>query len=183
MKVDVEYLEFLWPLRTYLITCGDIASKANIIAVSFCMPAAGQPPQLVCSIGKPFYSHELIDRTGEFIVNVPPQSLKKEVYYCGSRSGRQVNKFAETGLTPLAAKRVKAPIIAECVAHMECIVVGKLDTKPYDGEDIRPNIANKTLFLGEVVEAYADEDYALGQAKDFLFLREGSFCNHYKLRQ
>ncbi|WP_409377160.1 hypothetical protein, partial [Candidatus Sordicultor fermentans] len=63
------------------------------------------------------------------------------------------------------------------------IVVGKLDTKPYDGEDVRPNIANKTLFLGEVVEAYADEDYALGQAKDFLFLREGSFCNHYKLRQ
>jgi flavin reductase (DIM6/NTAB) family NADH-FMN oxidoreductase RutF len=182
MKTDVEYLEFLWPLRTYLITCGDIALKANIIAVSFCMPAAGQPPQLVCSIGRAFYSHELIKRTGEFVVNVPPKSLEKEVYYCGSHSGREVDKFAETGLTPLPARRVKAPIISECAAHMECVVVGELDTKAYNGADIRPNIANKTLFLGEVVEAYADPDFADGKVKTSLFLQDGAFCPYYRLR-
>lgn len=180
MKIDVEYLEFVWSLRTYLITCGDLASQANIIAVSFCMPAAGQPPQLVCAIGKPFCSHELIERTGEFVVNVPPKSLKKEVYYCGSHHGWDIDKFAETGLTPLPARRVKAPIIAECVAHMECRVVGALDTKPYEGLDVKPNIANKTLFLGEVLEAYADEDYASGKVQDFL--QEEGFCVHYRLR-
>lgn len=183
MKIDVEYLKFLWPLKTYLITCGDIASKVNIIAVSFCMPAAGQPPQLVCAIGKTFYSHELISQTGQFVVNVPPKSLKKEVYYCGSHSGRDVNKFAETGLTPLPARCVKAPIISECVAHMECVVVGSIDTKSYDGADLRPNIANKTLFLGEVLEAYADEDYASGKVQDF-FMIEGAFPHHaYGLRR
>lgn len=182
MKVDVEYLKFLWPLKAYLITCGDIVSKMNIIAVSLCMPAAGQPPQLVCAIGKAFYSFELIKQTGEFVVNVPTKSLKKAVYYCGTHSGRNVDKFKETKLTPQPARRVKAPIIAECIAHMECIVVSKLDTKPYTGWDLKPNIANKTLFLGEVVEAYADEAYASGELKAE-YLSEGNFPDHaYGLR-
>jgi len=182
MKVDVEYLKFLWPPKTYLITCGDIASKANIIAVSLCMPAAGQPPQVVCVIGKAFYSYELIEQTGEFIVNVPTETLKNVVYYCGTHSGRNVDKFTEAGLTPQPARRVKAPIIAECIAHMECIVVGKLDTKPYMGPDLKPNIANKILFLGEVVEAYADQAYASGELKAE-YLSEGNFPNHaYGLR-
>jgi len=182
LKVDVEYLEFLWPLKTYLITCGDASSRANVIAVSFCMPAAGQPPQVVCSIGKAFYSHELIEQTGEFIVNVPSEALKKAVYYCGTHSGRDVDKFKEAELTPLPAKHLKAPIIAECIAHMECVVVGKLDTKPYTNSDLKLNIANKTLFLGEVVEAYADEAYASGELKADC-LSEGSFPHRvYGLR-
>ena len=182
MKVDIEYLEFLWPIKTYLITCGNAALKANIIAVSFCMPAAGQPPQIVCSIGKAFYSYELIKQSGEFAVNVPTKALQKAVYYCGTHSGRDVDKFKETGLMPLPARRLKAPIIAECIAHMECVVVGKLDTKPYTNPDLKPNIANKALFLGEVIEAYADEACASGKLK-VEHLLEGGFPRHaYGLR-
>jgi flavin reductase (DIM6/NTAB) family NADH-FMN oxidoreductase RutF len=177
MKVDIEYLEFLWPIKTYLITCGNAALKANIIAVSFCMPVAGQPPQIVCSIGKAFYSYELIKQSGEFAVNVPTKALQKAVYYCGTHSGRDVDKFKETGLTPLPARRLKAPIIAECIAHMECVVVGKLDTKPYTNPDLKPNIANKALFLGEVIEAYADEACASGKLK-VEHLLEGDFPRH-----
>lgn len=177
MKVDIEYLEFLWPIKTYLITCGNTALKANIIAVSFCMPVAGQPPQIVCSIGKAFYSYELIKQSGEFAVNVPTKALQKAVYYCGTHSGRDVDKFKETGLTPLPARRLKAPIIAECIAHMECVVVGKLDTKPYTNPDLKPNIANKALFLGEVIEAYADEACASGKLK-VEHLLEGDFPRH-----
>jgi len=177
MKVDIEYLEFLWPIKTYLITCGNAALKANIIAVSFCMPAAGQPPQIVCSIGKAFYSYELIEQSGEFAVNVPTKALQKAVYYCGTHSGRDVDKFKETGLTPLPARRLKTPIIAECIAHMECVVVGKLNTKPYTKPDLKPNIANKALFLGEVIEAYADEACASGKLK-VEHLLEGDFPRH-----
>jgi len=182
MKVDIEYLEFLWPIKTYLITCGNAALKANIIAISFCMPAAGQPPQIVCSIGKAFYSYELIEQSGEFAVNVPTKALQKAVYYCGTHSGRDVDKFKETGLTPLPARRLKTPIIAECIAHMECVVVGKLDTKPYTKSDLKPNIAIKALFLGEVIEAYADEAYASGELT-VEHLLEGGFPRHaYGLR-
>jgi flavin reductase (DIM6/NTAB) family NADH-FMN oxidoreductase RutF len=152
MSMDVEYLEFLWPMRHYLITCGDL-QKANIIAVSFCMPVSKEPPLIACAIGRAAYSCRIIERTKEFIVNVPPQALEPKVYYCGYHSGYDVDKFKATGLTPLPARAVKAPIIAECVAWMEC--------------SLRQEVAagDKNLFIGEVLEAYADDALVEGERK------------------
>lgn len=153
MKVDVEYLEFMWPMRHFLLTCGDIEERSNIIAVSFCMPVSKEPPLIACAIGKNSFSAELIKKYHEFIVNVPSSDLKPKIYFCGFRSGYQVDKFKETGLTPKTARRVKAPIITECVAHMECRVKQEVET------------GDKILFIGEVVEAYADEDVAKGERR------------------
>ena len=150
MKTDVEYLEFMWPMRHFLITCEDIGSKSNIIAVSFCMPVSKEPPLIACAIGKETYSCKLIENNKEFIVNVPPQELKSKIYYCGFHSGYQVDKFKETGLNPKPDSKVKAPIIDECAAHMECKVRQEIET------------GDKNLFVGEVVEAYADEALAKG---------------------
>jgi flavin reductase (DIM6/NTAB) family NADH-FMN oxidoreductase RutF len=161
MKVDVEYLEFMWPMRQFLITCGDIRKGSNIIAVSFCMPVSKRPPLLACAIGRGAYSYELISDTKEFVVNVPPAALKAKIYFCGTRSGRDMDKFKETGLTPEAARAVKAPIIGECVAHMECLV--KQETEAGD----------KYLFIGEVVEAYADE--AIVKGDETVEYAEGDF--------
>jgi flavin reductase (DIM6/NTAB) family NADH-FMN oxidoreductase RutF len=150
-RTDVEYLEYLWPMRHYLITCSMSEGCANIIAVSFCMPVSKEPPMLACAIGHGAYSCGIIDQTKEFVVNVPSQDLKSEIYYCGFHSGRQVDKFKETGLTPQPARRVNVPIIAECVAHMECRVDAMIDT------------GDKRLFVAEVIEAYADEALVKGQ--------------------
>ena len=152
MKTDVEYLEYFWPMRHYLITCGR-EDHANIIAVSFCMPVSRVPPMVACAIGLAAYSCELIAQTGEFVVNVPPQDLNRQIYYCGFHSGRQVNKFQETGLTPLPGRRVGVPIIKECVAHMECRVGQTMD------------VGDKRLFIGTVLEAYADQDVVQGLRK------------------
>jgi flavin reductase (DIM6/NTAB) family NADH-FMN oxidoreductase RutF len=151
MKTDVEYLEYLWPMRHYLITCGDSASKANIIAISFCMPVSKEPPLIACAIGRGAYSRRSIERTQEFVVNVPPKELEPKVYYCGFHSGYDVDKFKETGLTPQPARRVKAPIIAECVAWMECIVRQEIET------------GDKNIFVGDVIEAYADDAVVRGE--------------------
>jgi len=151
MKVDVEYLEFMWPMRHFLITCGDIERKANIIAVSFCMPVSKEPPLIACAIGRGAYSCKLIESTKEFIVNVPPKELKAKIYYCGFHSGYQVDKFKETGLTPQPGRKVKAPIIDECIAYMECKVRQEVET------------GDKNLFIGEVIEAYADEALVKGE--------------------
>jgi len=153
MKIDVEYLQFMWPMRHYLITCGDLDKKSNIIAVSFCMPVSKEPPLLACAIGKKTCSHELIGNTGEFVVNVPPRQLKQHIYYCGYSSGYHVDKFKKTGLTPQRARTVRVPTISECVAHMECKVMQQLET------------GDKTLFIGEVIEAYADEKVVKGTQK------------------
>ena len=153
MKIEVDYLEFMWPMRHFLITCGDIEGESNIIAVSFCMPAAKEPPLIACAIGKDFYSSKLIEDTKEFIVNVPSKELKKEIYYCGFHSGYQVDKFNETALTKKPAVKVRVPIIDECIAHMECKVTQKIIT------------GDKNLFIGEVIEAKADEDIVKGERK------------------
>jgi len=153
MKIEVDYLEFMWPMRHFLITCGDIEGESNIIAVSFCMPVAKEPPLIACAIGRKFYSSKLIEKTEEFIVNVPSNELKKEIYYCGFNSGYQVDKFRETALTKKPAAKVKVPIIDECIAHMECKVKQKIIT------------GDKYLFIGEVIEAKADEDIVNGERK------------------
>lgn len=153
MKIDVEYLEYMWPMRHFLITCGNVKTKSNIIAVSFCMPVSKRPPLIACAIGRGAYSCELISSTREFIVNVPSQELRSKIYYCGYHSGRQVDKFKETGLTPRPARKVTAPIIGECAAHMECEL--RQETE----------VGDKNLFVGEVLEAYADEDVVKGKKR------------------
>ncbi len=148
-KIESEYLKFLWPMRHYLISC-ECGGRTNIIAVGFCMPVSRIPPMVACAIGKNMYSCELIRQTGEFVINVPTQDMNRQIYYCGSHSGRDVDKFRETGLTPQSARHVGAPVIGECVAHMECRVRQTVDT------------GDKCLFIATVVDAYADEDVAQG---------------------
>lgn len=145
MKTDVNFLEYLWPMRHYLVTCGETYFNSNIISVSFCMPVSKEPPLIAIAVGKHSWSRTLIKKTGEFIVNVPPKELRKEIYFCGYNSGQYVNKFRETGLTPLAARTVKAAVIGECFAHMECRLYKEVET------------GDKILFVGKVMEAYADE--------------------------
>jgi len=82
---------------------------------------------------------------------VPPKELKLQIYYCGFHSGYHVDKFKETGLTPQPARKVKASIIDECVAFMECKVRQEIET------------GDKNLFVGEVIEAYADEALVKGE--------------------
>ena len=151
MKVDTEYLQFMWPMRHYLITCGDREGKSNIIAVSFCMPVSKEPPMMACAIWRSSYSRHLIKESLEYVVNVPPEELEPQVYYCGYHSGYQVDKYKETGLTAGPARKLAVPIIAECVAHIECKVRQVIET------------GDKNLFVGEVVEAYADEDIVKGK--------------------
>jgi flavin reductase (DIM6/NTAB) family NADH-FMN oxidoreductase RutF len=153
MKIEVEYLQFMWPMRHFLITCGTLNGVSNIIAVSFCMPVSKEPPLIACAVGKFTHSNVLIEEQQEFVVNVPTKELETKIYYCGYVSGFKKDKFKEVGLTKEPAQKVKAPIIKECVAHMECRVTQKIET------------GDKNLFIGEVVEAYADEDIVKGISK------------------
>jgi len=98
-------------------------------------------------VGKERFSAELIKGSGEFIVNIPDWDLMEQVLYCGTHSGRDVDKFKETKLTPeKAGKLLKTPKIKECIGSIECSVI--------DGIEIGDHI----LFSGEVLYAEAEED-------------------------
>jgi len=98
-------------------------------------------------------SFKMITETKEFVVNVPTMEIVKETLFCGRISGAERDKFKGTHLTPLRAKKVRAPIIKECVAHLECRLVRKIKT------------GDHTLFVGEIVAAYANEG-AFGKTFD-----------------
>lgn len=106
------------------------------------------------------YTWQAVNETGVFTVSVPLNvNLKKEIAFCGSKSGRNFDKFHECDLTPLPGKSVNAPIIGECTLHYECKVVFKqtmdpalLDSsikeKNYSGNDFH------TMFYGEILACY-----------------------------
>jgi flavin reductase (DIM6/NTAB) family NADH-FMN oxidoreductase RutF len=135
----------LYPRQVVLVSCADKTGKTNIITLAWCMPVSINPPMLLVGIAPKRYSHELIEETGEFVVNIPTIGILKETLFCGRRTGREYDKFEEAGLTPLPAKTVKPAIIKECVAHLECRL----------HQQIAPG--DHTLFIGEVLSAYANE--------------------------
>jgi flavin reductase (DIM6/NTAB) family NADH-FMN oxidoreductase RutF len=134
----------LHPLHTVLISCMGITGKPNIMALAWITPTSMSPPLVALVIRPTRLSHALITETKEFVINIPTTNILKETLFCGRVSGRQHDKFKETGLTPLPARRVKPPIIKECVAHLECRLHSQFTT------------GDHTVFIGEVVDAYAD---------------------------
>jgi len=135
----------LYPRQVVLVSCADKTGKTNIITLAWSMPASIRPPMIAVSIAPKRYSHELIEETKEFVVNVPTMDILKETLFCGRRTGKECNKFKEAGLTPLPAKTVKPSIIKECVAHLECKLHQQIAT------------GDHTLFIGRVLATYANQ--------------------------
>jgi flavin reductase (DIM6/NTAB) family NADH-FMN oxidoreductase RutF len=135
----------LHPMHTVLVSCIGKAGKPNITTLAWAMPTSGNPPLLAISLAPRRHSHTLIEESGDFVVNIPTLEILQAVYACGSLSGRSFDKFKKTNLTPMPAKKVKAPAIRECVANVECTLVDKFTT------------GDHTIFVGKIVEAYADQ--------------------------
>ena len=135
----------LHPRLVVLVSCVDKAGKTNVITLAWSMPVSINPPIVAISIAPKRYSHQLIEKTREFVVNVPTMDIVRETLFCGRRSGKTYDKFKETRLTPLPAKMVQPPIIKECVAHLECKLHQQI------------TVGDHTLFIGRVLTAYVDD--------------------------
>jgi len=157
-KVEVSLSSFyrlLHPKLVVLVTClNTMTGKPNIITLAWAMPISRHPPLLLISIAPKRYSHELIAGPKEFVVNIPTMDIIKETLFCGRRTGRKHDKFAETGLTPLPAKMIRPPIIKECIAHLECKLYQQMA------------MGDHTLFVGEVLTAYVNEGVFLNRKFD-----------------
>lgn len=118
--------------------------RANIMTMSWHTMIDFDPPLVGCVIGERNHSFGLLRATGECVLNIPTVELARQAVACGNASGRRVDKFAAFGLTPAPASRVRAPLIAECYANLECKVVDTSMVARYD------------LFILEVVKAWID---------------------------
>jgi flavin reductase (DIM6/NTAB) family NADH-FMN oxidoreductase RutF len=106
------------------------------------------------------YTYELIERASEFTVSIPlSDKLKSALAYCGSKSGRDVDKFKECNLTIEPGKSVETPIISDCELHYECKIAYK---QAMDPEMLSEEIKNSsykngnyhTIYYGEIVNCY-----------------------------
>jgi len=118
--------------------------RANIMTMSWHTMMEFEPPLVGCVISNRNYSFETLKATRECVINIPTVELAEKVVACGNASGRRMDKFKAFGLTLVAAACVKAPLIAECYASLECKVVDRKLVNKYN------------FFVLEVVKAWID---------------------------
>ena len=136
-----------------LINCGPVVlvtaqykGKANVMTAAWVMPISIRPPLVGVAVHPARYTHDMIKKGGEFVLNVPGRALAEQVKLCGTVSGKDEDKFKLSGLTPVEGRRVRPPWIEECLGHLECAVVEAI------------SLGDHTLFVGEVVGAWAEEE-------------------------
>ncbi len=153
MKIQRRPSTFLLPVPAALITVATPKGPGNILTLAWVGTVCSAPPMLSIAVRPSRYSHELLLRTNEFVVNVPRADQVELVDRCGVVSGRETDKFALTGFHPLPAVNVSAPLIEECPVNMECVTRHRLSLGAHD------------LFIGEIVAAHFSEDVVDGRGR------------------
>jgi len=97
--------------------------RANVMTMSWHTMLDFEPPILACVVSGRDYTFELLKKSRECVINIPTVELAKQVVACGNATGRTIDKFKKFGLTPSAASCVRAPLIDECYAQLECRVI------------------------------------------------------------
>jgi flavin reductase (DIM6/NTAB) family NADH-FMN oxidoreductase RutF len=142
--------------RVLLASCGE-KGLPNVMAIGWgTIGIIWRKPIFVVLVRPSRYTYRLMEETGEFTVNIAPPELKEVVQYCGTVSGRDHNKFKEKGLTAIPSKKIKTPMIKECLLHFECRVVHKNDLIPSELEtSIIPTLYPKgdfhRVYFGEIL--------------------------------
>lgn len=142
------------PLPVVMVSCGNDSEK-NIITIAWTGIINSEPPITYVSVRKSRHSHQLINESGEFVINLTTENLAKVTDFCGVKSGRDLDKFKETGLHAEKAEIVSCPMICESPVNLECKVI---EVKEYPSHD---------MFIAEIVKVHADEK---------LFDEKGRIC-------
>lgn len=148
----------LYPCPVVLVT-SSFRKKINIITISWIGIICSHPPLIGIGIKPSRYSHSLISDDREFTINVPSSKYVREVDFCGSISGRFIDKFSKTGFTPLKGDVVSAPLISECPVNLECKV-----------ENIARGIGGHDLFIGKIVRKHIDANIEIEEVKNYFNL-------------
>ena len=114
----------VYPIPAVMVSVGDKEGNQNIITVAWTGTICTNPAMVYISVRPERYSYHMIRQTGEFVINLTTEKLAKATDYCGVRSGKDVDKWKEMGLTKGKAQSLDyAPIIEECPVSIECKVV------------------------------------------------------------
>ncbi|MDE7002577.1 MAG: flavin reductase family protein [Lachnospiraceae bacterium] len=152
-KISFKPGNMLYPLPAVMVSVADREGRTNIITVAWAGTICTNPPMVSISVRPSRYSHHMILETGGFVVNLTTRALVRATDYCGVRSGRDVDKWKEAGLTPVRSDVVDAPCIAECPVNIECRVVRTEQLGSHD------------MFIAEVAAVHVDDRYMDGKGR------------------
>ena len=130
----------LYPLPAVMVSVTDSGGRHNIITIAWAGTVCTNPPMVSISVRPERHSFRILQETGEFVINLTTRELVYATDYCGVKSGRDVDKFRELGLTALPAREVRAPLIGERV------------------RTVTP-LGSHHMFLADVVAVHADRRY------------------------
>ena len=138
----------LYPLPAVMVSCAREGEKPNIITLAWVGTVCSDPVMVSISVRPERYSYDIIRDTGEFVINLTTRELAYATDYCGVKSGRNVDKFADLHLTAQKAEKLKAaPLIGESPVNLECKVT-----------EVR-ELGSHHMFLAEVLAVDVAEDY------------------------
>jgi flavin reductase (DIM6/NTAB) family NADH-FMN oxidoreductase RutF len=140
-----EALRRKYPEWIVLVVTCDQGGEVNVMPAGWCMVTSGRPLMLAVSIHPRRHTHKLLCEAGEFVIAFPGAGQGAAVWYCGSHTGREVDKIADTDLEIEPASEIKTPLLRGCVANFECRLAGQMDS------------GDHTIFVGEVLAAHVEE--------------------------
>ncbi len=138
------------PVPAVMITCRDENGRDNVMTAAWAGTVCSDPVMVSVSIRKERYSHDIIEKSGEFVLCLTNRKLAKITDYVGVRSGRDIDKFALEGDLHISrgkARFVNAPLINESPVCLECKVRQILELGSHD------------MFVAEVVSTDVDDAY------------------------
>ncbi len=169
MQIEAPYNEVIpckFPEQIVIGIAGVPGGTCNPITLGWTMSTSHEPPMLAVSIGLPRYSRELFEQAEHFVIAMPSEQQADETMFFGTKSGRDVDKFAEAGTALSPASKIDCVLMDQAVANFECRKVGQMTT------------GDHVIFVGEVIASHQHPDrpcrlYTLD--KDFLLggLRRG----------
>ena len=145
MKRSLGARTLAQPAPVWVIGSYNAQGKPNIMTIAWGGICCSQPPCVTISLRKATYTYECINKRYAYTVNIPSAALVKEADYVGTVSGRTVDKFAVTKLTPVRSELVDAPYIREFPLVIECRVLHTVE------------IGLHTQFIGEIADVKAEE--------------------------
>jgi len=145
-----EALAAKYPEQVTVVVTLDAEETANVVPLCWVTQVSSEPLRFAVAIHKRGYSHGLLLERGEFVLAYPHKAQAEAVMFCGTRSGRKVNKETESGLSFTPASKVAPPLVEGCLTNLECRLVSHHD------------VGDHFLFVGEVVVAHVSEGSSEG---------------------
>lgn len=165
-KIDFKPGNMLYPLPAVLVSVTDGIGNDNLFTVAWAGTVCTNPPMVSISVRPERFSYDMIQKTGEFVINLTTEKLAFATDYCGVVSGRDIDKWQKLGLTKMPSQEVKPPCLQESPVNIECRVRSVEE------------LGSHHMFLADVVAVHVDDTYMDDKGRFSLNLADPIVYSH-----